>query len=107
MEFFYDKEVFKTKLIEEKNNIGQLIKSYTIDISFMADVQPILEESKSTVWGENIKGKYEMYCNEEFKIDDVIVYIGKSYIIENKIHWDDYFIYSLLERDVKVYDIRE
>lgn len=101
-DFWYNKTCYTTKVTEEKNKIGQLIKTYKKDKLFKCDIQPIDEKAIKYIWGEQIKSNIQMFSNENLLIYDILVNDNKTYEIEKKIPWDDYYIYALLESDVKI-----
>ena len=103
MNWFYDKEIFKTELTTSKNEIGQSIESYKlIDIPIECDIQPIDEKSIKTTWGEDIKSNIQIFCDEGLKVGDILTTKDIVYEIEKKVPWDDYYIYALLESEVVI-----
>ena len=101
MDCFYDKTFFTTTLVEEKIHM-QVIKKYVKSDSFDCDIQPMDEKTIKYVFGEDIKSRLQMYCDENLNVDDVIIYNNSSYRIEKKIPWDDYYLYALMEWDCEV-----
>lgn len=101
--WFYDKSFFTTKVIEQKV-LMQLQKLYIKDKEFDCDIQPIDEKAIKYTFGNDIKSRLQMFSNENLEVNDIIIYNNKSYSIEKKIQWDDYFIYAILESDVIVDD---
>lgn len=102
MEWFYNKEFFKSELTTSKNKIGQWIKKYSLGQGYPCDIQPIDEKAYKYTWGEDIKSKLQMFSDESLKVDDIIIYNNKTYKIEKKVKWDDYNIYAILESDVTI-----
>ena len=100
--YFYNKTYFTTKELETKNKIGQKIKKYVIDKSFKCDIQPIDERAYKYTWGEDIKSNIQMFCNENLLLNNILVYDTKTYKVEKKVPWDDYYIYAILESDIEV-----
>lgn len=99
MSFWYNKELYKTIYTTIKNEAAQLIKGYKRADIFMGDVQPIEDR---TYWGNDVKSNIQLYCDEDLNVDDIIFYNDKTYVIEKKIPWDDYNLYALLEKGVKL-----
>lgn len=92
---FYDYELFKTIVIEVKDELGQVKKEYVnSEHSFMGDVQPVTGTFKKSMgWGDEVTGELTLYSDEALDIGDIVNYNG-LYEIEKKAQWD-YFIYSL------------
>lgn len=104
MNFWYNKTVYKTTKTIVKNQIGQLIEIYKKDDTFKADIQPIDEKSYKYTWGNDIKSRLQMFCNEDLLVNEILVNDNKTYKIEKKIKWDDYNIYAILESDTEIYE---
>lgn len=100
--WFYNKTYFTIKYTETKNKIGQRIKGYSLDKSYPCDIQPIDERAYKYTWGEDIKSNIQIFCNENLVVNEILVNDNKTYKIEKKILWDDYYIYAILESDVKI-----
>lgn len=102
--WFYNNVYSTTKYTENKNKIGQVIKIYSLDRDYPCDIQPIDEKAYKYTWGYDIKSNIQMFCDESLNIDDVISYNNIPYKIEKKIPWDEYYVYALLESDMKLND---
>ncbi|MGL4570320.1 MAG: hypothetical protein ACRCVJ_04600 [Clostridium sp.] len=97
----FEDTYFTTKLEEIRENM-MLNKKYVLDKPFKCDIQPILEKAMKYTWGSQIKSKLQIYCNENLKINDVVVIDNITYTIEDKKDWKEYKIYAILESDVDV-----
>lgn len=100
--WFYNKTYSTTKYTKVKNKIGQWIKGYSLDKSYPCDIQPIDERAYKYTWGEDIKSNLQLFCNESLLVNNILVNDYKTYTIEKKISWDDYYIYAILESDEKI-----
>ncbi|MGL5440798.1 MAG: hypothetical protein ACRDA4_10550 [Filifactoraceae bacterium] len=98
---FYDKVINRIKKTPIKE-LGRLVVINTKDTNnIYVDIQPITEQAKKYEFGQDIQGTKQMFSDEGFSVDDIILYKNKTYRIEKKIEWDDYYNYSLLEVDIK------
>lgn len=91
-----------TKKNETKNSIGQLIDTYRMDTEYKCSIQPISEKAIKYVWGNKIKSEIQIYCNEDLKINDVIIINSKAYKVEDKKDWIDYKMYAILEAKINL-----
>lgn len=99
----YEDVFNKVSEIEEKEGL-HIKKIYKVNKKiFKCDIQPITEQSIRYIWGEEIKSKLQMYCNENLLIYDILVNDNKTYKIEAKKDWKEYKIYALLETDLEVF----
>lgn len=98
---FCDSTITTTVKSSYKNK-GQLITSYTLDREYNVDMQPIEASRKAKTWGEDIEATYQFYSNVDLAVDDVIVFKGKTYMVEKVIDWISYKIYAIKEVDVRV-----
>ncbi|GKX65833.1 hypothetical protein [Inconstantimicrobium mannanitabidum] len=102
-DYFYNDQVYKTAYVESKNKIGQQLKEYKKqELPILCDIQPIEEKAITYTWGNDIKSNFQMYCDELFMVDDVIIYNNKTYSIEKVIDWGDYKLYAIMSVDVVV-----
>lgn len=100
-EDFKDSTITTTTKTRIKDK-GQVITSYYLDKTYDVDMQPIEESRKAKTWGEDIEATYQFYSDVDLAVDDVIVFKGKTYMIEKIIDWISYKIYAIKEVDVRV-----
>lgn len=100
MIFFRNAEIYTTTFEESENDIGQLIKAYMRNNSYMVNIQPIDEKTVQKIWGSDIESTYQMYFEQLLKIGDVISWNNKAYEVEKVIPWNDYNLYAIKEMDV-------
>lgn len=100
--YFYNKEVYTITKTKVKNDLGQLVESYSKDKSFKADIQPLTEKSMTRTWGRNLEATLEMYTDIALKVDDIVLYNNETYVIEARVNWDSYSIYALNDCDINV-----
>lgn len=98
MAFFNTNTLYKVNKTTVKNELKQNISTYKKGNSFTGDIQPITETSIKYDWGYEIKSKLQLYCDEEFKVNDLVMLDDKLYKIEAKSKWS-YGLYALLESD--------
>lgn len=99
------KDVYFTTIVStHRNKIGQLEKGYIKDKEYKCNIQPIDEKALKNSWGYDIKSRIQLFCNENLLVNNILVNDNKVYKIEKKIPWKDYYLYALLESDVKVID---
>jgi hypothetical protein len=101
--YFYNKEIYLATFITTRNEIGQEINTYTKSSTpIPCDIQPIDEKSYKYTWGEDIEATFQVFCDELFKVDDIIVYENKIYKVEKISDWTDYRIYAIKSSDEEV-----
>ncbi len=82
----------------------QIKKIYCKDKELKVNIQPITEKAIKTVWGTEIKAKWEMRSDKSLNIDDIVIYKNTSYRIEDKKEWLTSTVYALIESDVIIHD---
>ena len=100
--YFYNKEVYTTIKTKVKNDLGQLVESHSKGKSFKTDIQSMTEKSMTRTWGRNLESTLEMYTDIALKVEDIVLYNNKTYLIEARVNWDSYSIYALKECDIDV-----
>lgn len=97
---FYDFiiDIMKFTIIE--NEIGQDIKTYTIDESIECDVQPSNQYILKKTFGDGIESLFIVFCDYDLKVGTVVRFSNNYYEINGKVDWVDYKIYSLKGCDV-------
>lgn len=100
-EDFKDSTITTTTKTRIKDK-GQVITSYYLDKTYDVDMQPIEESTKTKTWGNDIESTWQVFCDEDMNVGDIIIYNNKSYSIEKKIDWISYKIYAIKEVDIKV-----
>ena len=98
---FKDFTVYTTTKTTTKN-LGREITYYTISTPIQCDIQPIEESTKTKTWGNDIESMWQVFCDEDMNVGDIIIYNNKSYSIEKKIDWISYKIYAIKGVDIKV-----
>lgn len=94
--------VINTTTKTTTKNLGREITFYTISTPIQCDIQPIEESIKTKTWGNDIESTWQVFCDEDMNVGDIIIYNNKSYSIEKKIDWISYKIYAIKEVDIKV-----
>ena len=97
------KRIFTTKVIEKKEHM-QTKKIYLRNKEIKVNIQPITEKAIKTVWGSEIKAKWQMLSDKSLKVDDVVIFKNISYRIEDKKEWLTSTVYALIESDVIIHD---
>ncbi|MBM7836438.1 hypothetical protein [Clostridium sardiniense] len=95
---------FTTITSTHRNKIGQLEKGYIKSEEFPCNIQPIDEKAIKYTWGSEIKSNIQLFCEQDLLVNNILVNDNKIYKIEKKIPWRDYYLYALLESDVKIND---
>lgn len=101
---FYDFTLEIYKEMQEINEIGQNLSSYDFDYSIMCDIQPSTEQLLYKTFGRDIESTYTVYCDENLKVGSIVKYDGNTYMINQKIDWIDYRIYSIIDCEVSTND---
>ena len=100
---FLRDSIFTTKVIEKKEHM-QTKKIYLRNEEIKENIQPITEKAIKTVWGSEIKAKWQMLSDKSLKVDDVVIFKNISYRIEDKKEWLTSTVYALIESDVIIHD---
>lgn len=100
---FLRNTVYTTKVTEKKEHM-QIKKIYCKDKELKVNIQPITEKAIKTVWGTEIKAKWEMRSDKYLNVDDIVIYKNISYRIEDKKEWLTSTVYALIESDVIIHD---
>ncbi|MFR1316345.1 MAG: hypothetical protein ACLSBN_11735 [Clostridium perfringens] len=100
---FLRNTVYTTKVTEKKEHM-QIKKVYCKDKELKVNIQPITEKAIKTVWGTEIKAKWEMRSDKSLNVDDIVIYKNTSYRIEDKKEWLISTVYALIESDVIIHD---
>lgn len=87
---------------ETAKTLGNVLTTYLKKAAVQCDIQPIEESTKTKTWGNDIESTWQVFCNEDMNVGDIIIYNNKSYSIEKKIDWISYKIYAIKEVDIKV-----
>ena len=95
--------VYTTKVTERKEHM-QIKKIYCKDEELKVNIQPITEKAIKTVWGTEIKAKWEMRSDKSLNVDDIVIYKKISYRIEDKKEWLTSTVYALIKSDVIIHD---
>ena len=104
MVFFADDELYKVIQNKVKNDLGQVMTTYTKEqLSYMVNIQPIEEKSVKYTFGEDISSTLQAYTEKEmnFNIGDVVVFENLAYEVEKKVSWKSYDIIALKRVDIK------
>ena len=105
MVFFADDELYKVIQDKIKNDLGQVVTTYTKErLPYMVNIQPIEEKTVKYTFGEDIQSTLQAYVEKEmnFCTGDLISYEGLIYEVEKKIPWKSYDILALKRVDVKI-----
>lgn len=97
---FYNFLVGIYKEAQEINEIGQCLSKYEFDYSIKCDVQPVSEQLLYKTFGKNIDTNFIVYCDEDIEVGTVVKFNNNFYMINNKIDWIDYRIYSIVDYEV-------
>lgn len=100
---FLRDSIFTTKVIEKKEHM-QIKKIYCKDKEFKVNIQPITEKAIKTVWGSEIKAKWQMITDKSLKVNDIVIFKDNSYKIEDKKEWLTSTVYALTESEVIIHD---
>lgn len=97
---FYDfiLDIMKCTTIE--NEIGQDIKTYTIDKSIKCDIQPSNEYILKKTFGNDIESLFIVFCDANIDVGTIVKFNDSCYEINRKVDWIEYKIYSLKGCDV-------
>lgn len=87
---------------ETTKTLGNVLTTYLKKSAVQCDIQPIEENTKTKTWGNDIESTWQVFCDEDMNVGDIIIYNNKSYSIEKKIDWISYKIYAIKEVDIKV-----
>lgn len=87
---------------EATKNLGNILTTYLKKTAVQCDIQPVEESAKAKTWGNDIEATWQVFCDEDMNVGDVIIYNNKSYSIEKKIDWISYKIYAIKKVDVEV-----
>ena len=101
--FWENKEVqIWNRVFEYKNELKQtLYKEPTLEITLMADVQPLSREEVVTMLGVDAEAEYRVFMSYEPKVEgQYIVYKSRQYDIKKVFDWDDYSEVVISERRV-------
>lgn len=97
---FYNFLVEIYKEVQETNEIGQCLSKYEFDYNIKCDVQPVSEQLLYKTFGKNIDTNFIIYCDENIEVGTVVKFDNNFYMINNKIDWIDYRIYSIVDYEV-------
>ena len=104
MVFFADDELYKVIQDKIKNDLGQVVTTYTKErLPYMVNIQPIEEQSVKYTFGEDISSTIQAYVEKEinFSIGDVVIFENLAYEVEKKVPWKSYDIIALKRVDVE------
>ena len=104
MVFFADDELYKVIQDKIKNDLGQVVTTYTKErLPYMVNIQPIEEKSVKYTFGEDIESTLQAYVEKEmnFNIGDVVVFENIAYEVEKKVVWKSYDIIALKRVDIE------
>ena len=97
---FYNFLVGIYKEAQEINEIGQCLSKYEFDYNIKCAVQPVSEHLLYKTFGDNIATNFIVYCDEDIEVGTVVKFNNNFYMINNKIDWIDYRIYSIVDYEV-------
>ena len=103
MVFFADDELYKVIQDKIKNDLGQVVTTYTKEqLPYMVNIQPIEEKSVKYTFGEDISSTLQAYTEKEmnFCIGDVVVFENLAYEVEKKVSWKSSAIIALKRADL-------
>ena len=84
------------------NELGQSITTYKKSNEFMCDIQPSTSQIVKKTFGKDIESIYTMFADEDLEEGSYVLFNAKTYVINSKIDWIDYKIYSLTGCDINV-----
>lgn len=99
---FYKFIVGVYKETQEINNIGQCLSSYTYNYDIKCDVQPSSEQLLYKTFGKDVESNLIIYCDEDIEVGTIVKFNNNFYMINNKIDWIDYRIYSIVDCEVDI-----
>lgn len=94
---FYKFIVGVYKETQEINDIGQCLSSYTYNYDIKCDVQPSSEQLLYKTFGKDVESNLIIYCDEDIEVGTIVKFNNNFYMINNKIDWIDYRIYSIVD----------
>ena len=104
MIFFADDELYKVIQNKVKNDLGQVMTTYTKEqLPYMVNIQPIEEKSVKYTFGEDISSTLQAYTEKEmnFCIGDVVAFENLAYEVEKRVTWKSYDIIALKRVDIE------
>ena len=104
MVFFAYDELYKVIQNKVKNDLGQVMTTYTKEqLPYMVNIQPIEEKSVKYTFGEDISSTIQAYVEKEinFSIGDVVIFENLAYEVEKKVPWKSYDIIALKRVDIE------
>ena len=102
---FYDSILEIYSLDEGTNEIGEIIKSFTLGDRIKCDIQPSSDNLVKKTFGEDIESVYTVWADEDIDIGAIAIFNGKIFEINAKVDWDDYKIYSLKSCEVDIKNV--
>ena len=104
MVFFADDELYKVIQDKIKNDLGQVVTTYTKErLPYMVNIQPIEEKSVKYTFGEDTSSTIQAHVEKEmhFGIGDVVIFENLAYEVEKKVPWKSYDIIALKRVDIE------
>lgn len=99
MVFFKNEDMQKVIKSKIKDDTGKIVTTFLLDEAiYRVSLQPISEKERTYTWGQSIKSKKQIFCDESLNTDDLIYCKGKVYEIEDSL----YNCYAIQESNVKL-----
>ncbi|SQB99777.1 Uncharacterised protein [Clostridium paraputrificum] len=99
MVFFKNADMQKVIKSKIKDDTGKIVTTFLLDETiYRVSLQPISEKERTYTWGQSIKSKKQIFCDESLNVNDLIYCKGKVYEIEDSL----YNCYAIQESDVKI-----
>lgn len=99
---FYDFVINTLTFTTNENEIGQELKTYSIDKIINCDVQPSNEYIIKKTFGDDIESVFTVFCDDDLVTGTHVMFNNNIYEINGKVDWVDYKIYSLKGCDINV-----
>lgn len=102
---FYDSMLEIYSLEEKTNEIGEIIKNFTLGDRIKCDIQPSSANLVQKTFGEDIESAYTVWADEDIDIGAIAIFKGEIFEINAKVDWEDYKIYSLKTCEVDLKNV--
>lgn len=103
MAFFNNDIIYPCTFKSVPDGMGGFIKGYVKGEPHEVEAQPISEESIQELWGNKIESKIQVFDDYKplfLKPGDILVYLNKTYTVEQMIPWDTYCMYAIKTKDI-------